>query len=395
MKVSIDTRTLKPGDIFIPIKGARYDGHDFIEEAKKKGALRILEVDLSSYAREYRKNFRGQVIAITGSSGKTTVKDLLASVLAQKYVVHKTRENFNNEVGVPLTILGIEPETEIAIVEMGMRQLGEIRQLVTIAAPTHCVITNIGKTHLASLKTQKNIARAKAEIFTRLPCMQKWPKRQGYFAENIKYRNLLLSEAKKNNLNINLVPKADALEANIVLVREIASSFGLNAAEIATGLLHYQPSLNRQEIFRHKNITLINDAYNSNPDAMEYALKQLDLIQGRKILILGDMLELGALSKKEHIKLGLMAAQFGINIILALGKETHHIKISPGQVLHFATRVQLEAKLQALLQAGDVVLFKASRKFQLEQSFLVLKNFLLHSVYREVESEGSPKVRND
>ena len=164
MVYSIDTRTLQPGDIFIPFKGPNFDGHDFIEEAKRKGASQILDVDLGTFAREHRRKFNIPVIAITGSAGKTTTKDMLAAVLSQKYTVLKSAENQNNEVGVPLTLLKIEPQHEIAIIEMAMRGLGQIDYLAGLTEPTHAVITNIGFTHIELLKTREAIATAKSEV---------------------------------------------------------------------------------------------------------------------------------------------------------------------------------------------------------------------------------------
>ena len=163
---SIDTRTLEPGDIFIPIKGPRFDGRDFIDDAIKKGA-RVLDVDLAKFATNYRKKLKCYVIGVTGSAGKTTVKDLLTAILSQKYNVVSTSQNQNNEIGVPLTLLKADHQTDILIVEMAMRNLGDMTYLTKMVRPTHTVITNIGLSHIELLKTQRNVAKAKSEIFER------------------------------------------------------------------------------------------------------------------------------------------------------------------------------------------------------------------------------------
>ena len=166
MAYSIDSRTIQPGDIFIPIKGENFDGHDFIEEALRRGAAQVLDVDLGQFAKEQRSKLQIPIIAVTGSSGKTTAKELLATVLGQRFKVLKSAKNFNNEIGVPLTLLQIEPEHELAIIELGMRGQGEIAYLADIVQPTHVLITNIGYSHIERLGSQQAIAEAKAEVIS-------------------------------------------------------------------------------------------------------------------------------------------------------------------------------------------------------------------------------------
>jgi UDP-N-acetylmuramoyl-tripeptide--D-alanyl-D-alanine ligase len=173
--ICIDSRELKPGDVFIPLKGETHDGHDFIKDALQKGAT-VLDVDLTSYAKAYRKKLKCAVIGITGSAGKTTTKDLLAAVLGQKFKVVKTMENQNNEIGVPITILRADYSTDILIVEMAMRNKGEIGHLASIVRPTHSIITSIGMTHIENFPSQKAIANAKAEIFKTPASWEKAPR---------------------------------------------------------------------------------------------------------------------------------------------------------------------------------------------------------------------------
>ncbi|MDD5456458.1 MAG: UDP-N-acetylmuramoyl-tripeptide--D-alanyl-D-alanine ligase, partial [Candidatus Margulisbacteria bacterium] len=166
MKFSIDSRTIQPGDIFIPVKGENFDGHAFIKEVLAKGAAKVLDVDLARYTAYYRQNkIKAKVIGVTGSAGKTTVKDMITAVLRTRYKVHKTKENENNEIGVPLTLLNSSLDCDFIVVEMAMRKKGEILGLAEIARPDYVLISSIGSTHIEFLGSKRNIALAKAEIF--------------------------------------------------------------------------------------------------------------------------------------------------------------------------------------------------------------------------------------
>lgn len=374
MKYSIDTRTINPGDIFIPIKGPNFDGNDFIEEALKKDASQILKVDLTEFAENYRKNLNIPIIAITGSSGKTTTKDLLYSILSQKYKVNKTHENFNNEIGVPLTLINTD-NADLAIIEMGMRGLNEIKHLTSIVLPSHCVITNIGYTHLERLGTQPNIALAKSEIFTRFDDSPK--KIKAYFPDHIHCFDIVSQKAIENNCEIINTHSNDITMSNIDLATKIATDFGLSSQEIQKGIEKFKPSSNRQEKININNITLINDSYNSNPDSVEFALKLMKKeTGGRTIAVLGDMLELGELEITFHRNLGQQLEKNNIDIVFSYGKLSSNIKTN---ITHknFMKQPELSDALLKELKPGDTVLFKGSRSMHLEKVFEDIKKRLL------------------
>lgn len=367
MKVTIDSRQIEPGDIFIPVKGKHVDGHDFIAEAVKKGA-KVLDVDLYKYAKQYRKKLSCKVIGITGSSGKTTVKDLLYAILSKKYNVVRTHENQNNEIGAPLTLLQADHLTDIVLVEMGMRHLGDIRYLASCIKPTHAIITNIGKTHLELLKTQKNIAKAKAELFT--PAL-KWESytRVAYLNHKTPYYELLKNQALKTNFSIYPFEGKDKPEENINLCYLVARHFGLTNDEIQAGIDAYKPSEHRLISHKKNNITFIDDTYNSNPDGLQYALDYLKRFSGRKILVLGDMLELGDNSKEEHMNCSQLALEAGVSCLFTVGELTAAIPDKPVPHLHFDSKEDLIETLKAELKDGDIILVKGSRGTKMEDVF--------------------------
>lgn len=363
MKYSIDTRTLNPGDIFIPIKGPNFDGHDFIEEALHRGASQILDVDLGTFARTHRLRHTIPVIAITGSSGKTSTKDLLHAVLSVKYKVIKTRENQNNEFGVPLTLLNIDSNTDMAIVEMGMRGRGEIAHLASIALPTHSIITNIGYTHLERLGSRRHIALAKREIFTSFPNSP--PNKHAFFPKNIACPQTIRSMAQQNGFILHEVATTNLIYSNEALVTQVAQHFGLSESQIRRGLAQYQPSTNRQDRISIGEITLINDTYNANPESMVFALELLGKQPGRKIAVLGDMLELGQKTALFHQNLSRPLMNNNVSLLLTIGDLSKHIN-PPIPVVHYDNKTELTQQLIDLLKPGDTVLFKASRGVRLE-----------------------------
>lgn len=365
MKVSIDTRTLEPGDVFIPVKGAHFDGRQFIPEALQKGA-RILDVDLTDFAKKYRKKLQCSVIAITGSAGKTTVKDLISAVLSQQFNVVKTLENQNNEIGVPLTLLKADFETQVLVSELGMRHRGEIGHLTAIMRPTHVVITNIGKTHIELLKTQRNIALAKAEIFKPALAWERTP-RYAFLNYETPYYELLKTKAIKAGYEVLPFGGQDKPEQNMQLCYTVGRHFGLTDDQIRIGMGGYQSSDHRLKVTPLKDITLIDDTYNANPDGVAYALQFLRRFEGRKILVLGDMRELGDHAQKEHQKVVDLALDAGVSILFTLGELTAKI-LSSDDLPHypFLDRDALHEMLLPELKSGDVVLFKGSRGMKME-----------------------------
>ena len=351
MAYSIDTRTLQPGDIYIPVKGEHFDGHDFIEEAKRKGASQILDVDIGQYAAQHRQKFNVPVIAITGSSGKTTTKDLLAAVLGQKYGLIKSAENQNNEIGVPLTLLKIDQTTELAIAEMAMRGTGQIAYLTDLAAPTHAIITNIGWTHIELLGSRDNIAQAKAEVIR--------PGMTVFLNERDDYYNPFCQLAAERQASVISYTSEKIVDINRAAVTAIAKHFGLTDEQIAQGLKQFQSSPHRQKILTSGDITIIDDTYNANPDALRFALQVLrETTAKRRIAVLGDMLELGDWAETLHKQ----TDTGGIDIVYTYGELAKNI---PHQE-HFTDKTKLITKLKKFLKAGDIVLVKGSRSLQME-----------------------------
>jgi UDP-N-acetylmuramoyl-tripeptide--D-alanyl-D-alanine ligase len=369
--ISIDSRTLAPGDIFIPVKGTTHDGHDFIPEAIQKGA-HILDVDIPSHAKRYRKKLRCHVIGITGSAGKTTTKDLLYSVLSQRYTVVKTLENQNNELGAPLTVLRADDTTDILIVEMGMRGLGEIRHMAQIVRPTHAIITNVGMTHIERLETQRNIALAKSEIFVS-PLDWERKTRHAFLNYKTPYYDLLLKKAKAKKFQILPFGGEDRPEQNISLCFTVGRHFGLRDDEIHKGISQYQGSAHRMVRHTLQDALLLDDSYNANPDGVAYALESLKRYTGRKLLVLGDMRELGSHSREAHDAIIPQAIDAGVSMLFCIGDETAHMTSDSLPITHFASKDALNLALSHEIKQGDVILVKGSRGMRLDETVHYLR----------------------
>jgi UDP-N-acetylmuramoyl-tripeptide--D-alanyl-D-alanine ligase len=369
--INTDSRTIQPGDIFIPIKGPNFDGRQFIDEAIRKGAI-LLDVDLESYARKYRKKLQCAVIGVTGSAGKTTVKDLLATVLSQKYEVIKTLENQNNEIGAPLTLIKADAETEILIVEMGMRNRGEIRYLSKLIRPTHVVITNIGMAHIENLGTQRNIALAKSEMFNK-PLSWETSTRYAFLNFNTPFYSLQKKKAEQAGFVVLPFKGEDRPDENINLCYTVAHQFGLTEDQIQAGLMAYQSSAHRLKVSQINGITVIDDTYNANPDGVAYALAFLRRYSGRKIIVLGDMLELGAFSKQAHQAIVPLAIDAGVDIVYTHGPAFAEIESPDIPHYAFQDRQQLHAHLLPELKPGDVVLVKGSRGMKMEETVTAIE----------------------
>ena len=368
--VSIDSRTVKKGELFIPIKGKNFDGRDFIPQARKKGAL-ILETrnglkSLQQIAAAHRAKFDIPVIGITGSSGKTTTKDMLASILAQEMKVLKTEENLNNEIGVPLTLLKLKKSHQAAVIEMAMQGKGEIALLADLARPRIAIITNIGEAHLEHLKSERNIALAKAEILKYCRC--------AILPEDDKYFKLLKKKAPKgckiipfgitkigvNEKFIKALPLPGRHNVyNALAAIKAAKLLHIRPASIIKGLKHFKPSSQRMEFIERKDgVRIINDSYNANPSSMRAALMVLATqLADRRIAVLGDMLELGRKSKFYHKQTLDFAKKLGIDLILTKGKE--FAKVDRSSVL--------SSRFLRSLKSGDVVLVKGSRGMKMEE----------------------------
>ncbi|GFR34998.1 hypothetical protein TCEA9_08100 [Thermobrachium celere] len=414
-KITTDSRKVEKADVFIALKGEKFDGHDFLGEVKDKGAVcavvskfipnvdipQILVDDtLRAYkeiARYYRRRFDIPIVAITGSCGKTTTKEMIASVLSSRLNVHKTEKNFNNEIGLPMTILNLKSKHEASVVEMGMNHFGEIESLSYVALPKIAVITNIGTAHIENLGSRENILKAKMEITT-------------YFnEENILVINSdddMLSTVKTDKYKIiKFAINSDAdykaydiidlgqdgmeFKCNISGVERrfkvnlpgqhniynalsaiaVGDILGLQYEDIYNGILNFNPGSMRMNIVELKDdIKFIVDCYNANPDSMKAAIDVLNKFNGRRIAVLGDMFELGEFSKAMHKEVGNYLVD-KCDVLIAIGefaKEYYNEAMGKIECYYFINKEEAFDFIKNFIKRDDVVLFKASRGMKLE-----------------------------
>ena len=325
---------------------------------------------LSAY---WRNKVNPVVIAVTGSAGKTTTKDLIASIIKTKFKTLKTEGNFNNEIGLPLTLLNLKKSDKVAVLEMGMQGLGEIKILAKIAKPNIAIITNIGEAHLLHLKNKKNIASAKSEIFTFLKkcdfaIIPEDDQFFRYLKSKVPNNVKILTYGKKDFAKYEKLLKTlplpgDHNKLNALAGIRVAEILGIEDKYISVGIKKFKHSSKRMEFIKKNGITIINDSYNANPSAVKAALSVLKEVKGkRKIAVLGDMLELGKKSKELHHEVGEYAKKLNIDIVITVGKESKAIKSD----YHFDDLLLARKKLYQIAQSGDIVLIKGSRGMKLE-----------------------------
>lgn len=418
--VTTDSRKITPGCLFVPLEGKNVDGHVYIAQALSQGAAAclcqhpelqqdgvVLVKDtrraLGALAKYYRQKFSIPVVGITGSVGKTTTKDMIASVLAQKYNVCKTEGNFNNDIGLPLTVFQLEPQNEVAVLEMGMNHFDEIHYLADIARPDIGVITNIGVSHIEFLGSRDGILQAKTELFDffdekntavlnreddklvtlegTLPGATIWygtDDTAAVRAENIVQQGLACMEftlvTHEEKMRISLPAPGKHMVSNALAAATVGLLLKLTPEEIKQGLESFHPSKMRMDVIHTKNgVTIINDSYNANPVSMKASLSILAELEGRKIAILGDMYELGEDSAKMHYEVGVEVAKLKIDCLICVGtlaKELMRGAEEKGltETYYFETRQALEAGGFPMIQQGDTVLVKASRGVELEKT---------------------------
>lgn len=420
--VCIDTRKVTEGCLFICIKGERFDGHQFVQEALDKGAAAVMvhsDIDIDcAYVKVadtskallalggyYRSKFEIPVVGLTGSVGKTTTKEFTYLVVHSQYNAIKTLGNLNNEIGLPQMLFQIDKSTEAAVIEMGMNHFGEIHNLTAAAKPTLALITNIGVSHIENLGSREGILKAKLEILDGL-------KKGATIILN--GDNDMLSTVKNDDYNIifygvdNGDFKADNIteengsttftvhyfnEAQNITIPTIgihnvynalaafAVGYYLNidSEKCAAALSSYQPEGMRQKSVSCNGITCIEDCYNASPDSMRAGITTLANTNGkRKIAVLSDMLELGDYSEQAHLDVGAMAAESKIDYLLAFGNDSRYIiqgAVDNGlkNAYYFDSKEELTDKLIDIIAKDDTILFKASRGMKLED--------VIHSVY--------------
>lgn len=421
--VATDSRSLCTGDLFVALSGTRFDGHDYIEQAKARGAvaamvskampnidLPLLLVEdcylgLGRLARAWRGQFSVQVVAITGSNGKTTVKEMLAEILRQhvtEAAVLATRGNLNNNIGMPLTLLRLREPHRYAVLEMGMNHPGEIAYLTRIAQPHVALVNNAQSAHLAGLGTVEAVARAKAEIFEGLSA-------DGWAVINADDKNATLMRQLSKGHQTLLFGLDNAAEVsaryqlgvgasemhintphgeldtslqvpgmhnvrNALAAAAAAIALNIPLAAIAAGLAAFKgvPGRLQRRSGRH-GATIIDDTYNANPDSVRAAIAVLAAASGKKILVLGDMGELGENAIAMHAELGTYAKQLGVDRLLTLGELSANAVQSFGEGgMHFERIEELLAEVENLLDSDVTLLVKGSRFMQMER---IIKSF--------------------
>ncbi|QQZ09170.1 UDP-N-acetylmuramoyl-tripeptide--D-alanyl-D-alanine ligase [Heyndrickxia vini] len=422
--VCIDTRKLQPGNLFIPFKGQNVDGHKYVEDAIKNGAsgafwqkdvpnppshLPIIVVEntetaLQELARNYRSELTIKVVGVTGSNGKTTTKDIITAVLSEKYAVQKTEGNFNNHLGLPITILSLNEETDVAVLEMGMSARGEIEFLTKMAKPDIAIITNIGEAHLQDLGSREGIAEAKLEITKGLskdglfiyigdePLLKDREqlyknfrvKTFGKAKSNDVFPTYIEKEDNGSKFSINIAPDKNFFlpvlgEYNVLnaLAGIIAAlELDLSMEEIESGLKSLKLSSMRMELHSGINGTkVINDAYNASPTSMKAAIHMLENLDqdARKIVVLGDMLELGENEIQFHKEVGSTINQDKIHYVFTYGDLGKHIaesaleKFTPERVFNFSDKQDLIHSLKSVIKGNEWILVKGSRGMKLEE----------------------------
>ena len=420
--VCTDSRQLTPGCLFLPWVGERFDGHDFIDAALDAGAAGCLcarapetlredkfyirvpdtRLALKALASAYRDQFSIPVIQITGSVGKTTTKEMIAAVLGAKLKVWKTPENYNNDVGTPLTLLGLTHEHEAAVIETGMNHFGEIEYLSEMVKPDIAVISNIGDAHIEHLGSRQGILKAKCEIFTHLKkdglavlngddalldtvaapfrtvrcgksehCQARITEIADYGVEGI--RCTVATEKGRYPLSIPAPGEHMAYAAAIAAA--VGEALGLSREEIARGAASYVPTGSRMRVLRLANRRmLLDDCYNANPQSVAAALEILARTEcDRRVAVLGDMGELGAIGSRAHYNMGALAAMLGVDYVFAIGsgdlagKIADGVALSGGSVLYFPTKEEALPELRRQLgQPGTVMLVKASHAMKFE-----------------------------
>jgi UDP-N-acetylmuramoyl-tripeptide--D-alanyl-D-alanine ligase len=420
--VSIDSRTVSAGDLFIAIRGEKFDGHAFIGQAFDRGAACVI-IDsratiekayqskpcivvrdtvkaLGELARIHRRKFRIPFLAIAGSNGKTTTKELVTAVLRRKYSVLSTKGNFNNHIGVPMTLFDVKKKHEIAVIEVGTNHFGEIATLCEVLEPTHGVITNIGREHLEFFKDIKGAAEAEGELFTALQTsgigfvnvddphvliqsrkmrkkitygFSKKPKVKGTYAtiDDKGCTSFRVKAPSRRSFDVQLSTPGKHAAMNALAAAAIGVEFGVSPKHIRSALKKFRAVGKRMEIIRIGKITIVNDTYNSNPDSVLSALETIQGMKcsGKKILILADMLELGSASKQEHERIGEAIAAMKFEFLFTLGPESLYTKERAQSVklnIHFDQKNVLSEYALELIASGDIVLVKGSHGMKME-----------------------------
>lgn len=425
--VSTDSRTVGKDNIFFALRGEKFDAHDFVDEVLKIDVAAIVVrkdwadktgirfrtlsctlvvvpdtvIALGELARLYRRKFDIPVIAIGGSNGKTTTKEMVSAVLTSKYTVLSTEGNLNNHIGVPQTLFRLTAKHDVAVIELGTNHFGELKYLCEIAEPTHGLITNIGKEHLEFFGDENGVAKEEKELFRFLEDSGGFPfvngddkylegeckklKRSLCYGTSskadVRAKNIKMNELgqpkfrcvwakKKRSFTITLSVPGMHNVINALPAISVGLKLKVKEKKIAEALKRFSSASNRMEMLSHNGVTIVNDTYNSNPDSVIVALKTLQSFNtnGKKIVVLGDMRELGDASKREHTNIGVVAAEMKFDHLFTVGPFSRYTNeaYSRESGKHFESKDELVSELKKILHHGDVVLVKGSRGMTME-----------------------------
>ena len=416
--ISNDSRDIKEDTIYAAIVGERLDGHDFARAALENGAIaaivekRVTEKDilvkdtrraLKDIAMGYRSRFDIPFLAVTGSSGKTTTKDMLYFAVSESRKTLRNLGNLNSEIGLPMTVFNLDESHECAVLEMGMYVQGEIDYLAEIVKPHFAIITNVGVAHIQSAGSRENILKAKLEIanymtqsdvllingdndmLQTVDTKALKPSVYKYGLEEHNDIRLISYETTESGMKIraDILGKITEYEIptlgihniyNSLSVMGLCSLMGLDMKKSAEGIRKYQPSKYRMEIKSVSGKTLIEDFYNANPDSLRASIETFRQMQGeRKVAVLADMLELGEISEKEHMNAGIQASEI-FDVIICIGSDAKYIGkgaiengFDKGRVYYFANNEEAVSEINSILRPGDAVLMKGSRGMKLEE----------------------------
>ena len=417
--VETDSRKVVSGTLFAAIPGNRVDGHDFIESSIEKGmACALCEREpncntpyilvpstlqaLKDIAAYYRSLFTIPIIGITGSVGKTSTKEMIASVLSVKYKIHKTEKNFNSQIGVPLTVFGIEEDTEISIIEMGISDFGEMSNLAKIVEPDICVFTNIGDCHLEALKDRDGVFRAKTEmldfvkpqtkVFYNANDKQLWKIKDfanitpvpfgfdisdKYYATNVQtvqgkgvLATLVLDNEK---VDVTIPAIGEFMVLNALCAAGIGKQFNMTNEEIKKGIESFENVGSRSRVIGTGFITLIDDCYNANPTSVKASIDALAKFDKRTVAVIGDMKELGENENDLHKQVAEYILSKGIDLLICAGKLCENMAKISKAVVHFDTTEDCAENISKYIKKGDTVLVKASHSMHFEKIVEKLK----------------------
>ncbi len=411
---STDSRKVRAGDVFFAIRGDKFDGHGFLPDVARAGATAVvvssnftgcpaIRVDdpraaLGRIAARYRKDFNLPVIAVVGSNGKTTTKELLASVLRQRFATLWSEASFNNDIGVPVTLLGMNAGHGAAVVEAGTNHPGELAPLLQIIQPQFGVLTSIGREHLEFFGDVSGVAKEEGAIAEVLPpngklfingddeAAQAIAKRSRAPVVQVglgQHNNLRASDVVFDSSGSSFIAAGEAYRINLLgrhqvinalLALAVGTELGVSPEQSRQGLAACKPAKMRMQVWDVNGVCVLDDAYNANADSMLAALRTLHEFPcpGRRVAVLGDMAELGAHSAEAHAEVGQHAAELGVNCLIAVGKWARHTAEAARnagltRVAEFADVAGAISGVKELVQAGDVVLLKASRAMGLER----------------------------